>query len=189
MNQRHIEALSSQFWADLLRRDMLPWVTSNVDLGDDVLEIGPGPGLTTDLVRELTPRLTAVEVDTSLAEQLAARLEGTNVEVINADILDTDFPDERFSAVVCFAVLHHVANASVQQNIFREIFRVLRPGGSLAGSDGYDNDGTRQGHEGDLFVPIDPDQLPDRLATVGFTNVVIDRGDYDYRFSAAKPSI
>jgi hypothetical protein len=50
------------------------------------------------------------------------------------------------------------------------------------------NDGTRQAHDGDLFVPMDPDQLPDRLATIGFTDVVIDRGDYDYRFSAKKPS-
>ena len=174
-------------WADMLKQDMLPWVASNVDLGDDVLEIGPGPGLTTDLIRHLTPRLTAVEVDASLAEQLATRMAGTNVEVINADVLDTAFPDERFSAVVCFAVLHHVASAAVQDDVFREIFRVLRLGGALAASDGYDNDGTRQAHVGDLFVPVDPDQLPDRLAGIGFTDVTIDRGDYDYRFSAKKP--
>ena len=51
MNESHIEILSSPRWAEMLERDLLPWVDSVADLGDDVLEIGPGPGLTTDLLR------------------------------------------------------------------------------------------------------------------------------------------
>jgi len=34
----------------MLERDLLPWVASVTDLGDDVLEVGPGPGLTTELL-------------------------------------------------------------------------------------------------------------------------------------------
>jgi hypothetical protein len=36
----------------MLAKDLLPWVSSVADLGADVLEIGPGPGLTTDLLRK-----------------------------------------------------------------------------------------------------------------------------------------
>src|SRR5579871_4478076 len=93
MNKRHLETLSSPRWAQLLEQDLLPWVDSVADLGDDVLEIGPGPGLTTDLLRARTARLTAVEIDPTLAAKLADRLAGTNVEVINGNAADTGFPD------------------------------------------------------------------------------------------------
>jgi SAM-dependent methyltransferase len=189
MNQRHLEMLASPRWAAMLERELLPWVTSTVDLGDDVLEVGPGPGLTTDLLRQLTPKLTALEIDASLAMALAQRLTGTHVEVINGNAAQTGFPDGRFSAVACFAVLHHVESAATQDQIFHELLRVLRPGGALVGSDGYDNDGTRQAHEGDLFVPMNPDQLPDRLRTIGYTNVQLQPGEYDFRFSAQKPRL
>jgi SAM-dependent methyltransferase len=180
--------LASPRGAEMLERELRPWVTSVIDLGDDVCEIGPGPGLATDLLRQRTPRLTAVEIDRPLAEQLAERLAGTNVEVVNANAGDTGCPDGRFSAVACFGVLHHVESAAVQDQIFRELFRALRPGGAPVGSDGYDNQGTRQAHEDDLFVPIDPQALPDRLGAIGFTDVAVGRGDYDYRFGAQKPA-
>ena len=160
VNKRHIEVLSSPRWAELLERDLLPWVASVTDLGDDVLEVGPGPGLTTDLLRKRTARLTAVEIDEALAGQLARRLAGSNVEVINGNAATTGFPDSRFSAAACFAVLHHVDSAAVQDQILAELLRVLRPGGALVGSDGYDNESTRQAHVGDQFVPLIPEALP-----------------------------
>jgi SAM-dependent methyltransferase len=188
MNQAHIEILSSPRWAEMLERDLLPWVSSVADLGDDVLEIGPGPGLTTDLLRTRTTRLTAVEIDPALAKRLAERLAGTNVEVVNANAADTGFPDGRFSGAACFAVLHHVPSVEVQDQIFSEILRMLRPGAALVASDGYDNEGTRLHHSDDLFVPIDPEALPARLAALGFTDVAVDRGEYDFRFIARKPA-
>jgi SAM-dependent methyltransferase len=186
MNKRHIEVLSSPRWAAMLERDLLPWVASVTDLGDDVLEVGPGPGLTTELLRKRTARLTAVEIDPVLAGQLARRLAGTNVEVINGNAANSGFPDARFSAAACFAVLHHVPSAEVQDQIFAELLRVLRPGGALVGSDGYDNEPTREAHAGDQFVPLAPETLPERLGAIGFSDVAVDRGEYDFRFYARK---
>lgn len=187
MNKRHIEVLSSSRWAEMLERDLLPWVTSVTELGDDVLEVGPGPGLTTDLLRKRTARLTAMEIDKALAEQLARRLAGTNVKVVIGNAASSGFPDSRFSAAACFAVLHHVDSTAVQNQIFTELLRVLRPGGALVGSDGYDNEGTRQAHIGDQFVPLVPETLPERLSAIGFSDVTVDRGEYDFRFYARKP--
>lgn len=43
MNQAHLEFLASPAWAQMLETDLLPWIERVADLGDDVLEIGPGP--------------------------------------------------------------------------------------------------------------------------------------------------
>lgn len=187
MNELHLEVLASPMWAEMLQRDLLPWVASVGDLGDDVLEVGPGPGLTTDLLRERVTRLTALEIDADLADKLARRLRGTNVDVVNGSAERIGFPADRFSAAACFAVLHHVETPEAQDRIFAELLRVLRPGGILVGSDGYDDESTREAHVDDLFVPIDPDGLPGRLASLGFAHVEIDRGAYDFRFCARKP--
>ena len=187
VNENHLRMLASPRWAEVLRTQVLPWLESVGELGDDVLEIGPGPGLTTDLLLTLTGRITAVEVDADLAAQLARRLADSDVEVINASAERTDLAADRFSAAACFAVLHHTEPAAAQDRVFAELLRVLRPGGILVGSEGYDNERTRRAHDGDQFVPVDPEALPRRLEAIGFSDVAIEHGELDYRFHARKP--
>lgn len=187
MNETHIQFLSSPVWARMIETDLLPWLTRVADLGDDVLEIGPGPGLTTDLLRHRTARLTAVEVDPSLATALSVRLVDTNVEVIRGDATDTGLASDRFSTAVCVAVLHHVSSRQQQDRVFAELYRVLRPSGHFIGTDSLDDERSRQGHLDDVFVPIDPETLPARLQEVGFADVSTEVGEYDLRFHARKP--
>ena len=66
MNRLHRWYCRSGAWAATVR-DELPRVLRGVELGDEVLEVGPGPGLTTDLLRTRVPRLTAIEIDPQLA--------------------------------------------------------------------------------------------------------------------------
>src|SRR5581483_7702773 len=105
MNQQHLDFCSSDEWADALRKWIVPQALDGVDLGDDALEVGPGPGRTTDLIRTMVPRLTAVEVDPTLAAPLRERMAGTNVEVVEADATDLPFPDARFTGAVSFIML------------------------------------------------------------------------------------
>jgi SAM-dependent methyltransferase len=140
MNEAHLQILASPEWAQTLREDMLPWLIQAGELGDDVLEIGPGPGLTTDLLMQRTARVTAVEVDERLAADLAGRMAGTNVTVICADAARTGLPAGRFSAVVCLSMLHHVPSETAQDQVLREAFRVLRPGGCFLAVDGVDSE-------------------------------------------------
>ena len=119
----------------------------------------PGLGVTTDLLRARARWLTAVELDTALAETLADRLAGTNVEVVNADATNMPFEADRFSGAVCLTMLHHVPSAALQDRLFAEVARVLRPGATLLGSDSIEAPEVRAGHDDDIFVPVDPDQL------------------------------
>jgi SAM-dependent methyltransferase len=150
------------------------------------LEIGPGPGLTTDLLRQRVDRLTAVEIDPTLAAPLRARLTGTNVEVLCADATTSGLAARRFSAATCFSMLHHMPSADHQDRLFAELHRVLRPGAIVVGVDSLDLDLIRAGHVDDTFVPVDPATLPDRLAILGFAETSIDVGDYQFRFLARK---
>jgi SAM-dependent methyltransferase len=187
MNEVHLQFLASPEWAQWLETELLPWALGVADLGDDVLEVGPGPGLTTDLLRQRTSRLTAVEVDADLASALAARLKGTNVEVVHADASDTGLPSSRFSAATCFTMLHHVPTVEIQDRLFAEVHRVLRPAATFIGSDSIDSEQLREVHVDDFFVPVDPDTLGARLESVGFTSVDIEVLDEKVRFSATKP--
>ena len=171
----------------MLETDLLPWVEAAGDLGDDVLEIGPGPGLTTDLLRRRVARLTAVEVDAALAAPLRDRLAGTNVEVIGADATAAGLESGRFSAATCFSMLHHMPSADDQDLLFAELNRVLRPGGIFVGTDSRDLEVIRAGHLDDIFVPVDPHTLAGRLERAGFGPAAIEVGDYQIRFTTRKP--
>ncbi len=190
MNRSHIEFLAGPQWARMLETDLLPWIEEAGELGDDVLEIGPGPGLTTDLLRTRVARVTAIEIDPKLADPLKQRLEGTNVEVVCGDAADSNLDSDRFSAATSFSVLHHIALAADQDKLFAEIGRVLRPGGIYIGADSLDTEAIRAGHQDDVFTPVDPDTLAQRLQRAGLTVTRIDRGDYQFRFVAKKdPSV
>ena len=187
MNEMHLEFLASPEWAKMLETDLLPWLLEVADLGDDVLEVGPGPGLTTDLLRQRTRKLTALELDPELSAALAARLAGTNVEVIHADATESGLASNRFSAATCFSMLHHMSSPEVQDRLFVELHRMLRPSGAFVATDSVDSEPIRMFHVDDVFVPVDPDTLRSRLEGVGFTDVGIEVADYQVRFNATKP--
>ncbi len=189
MNQTHLDFLGSPEWGEMLKADVLPWIEAASDLGDDVLEVGPGPGLTTDLLRGRVQKVTAVELDPDLATALAERLAGTNVEVIHGDASDTGLASDRFSAVTCFSMLHHIPEPETQDRLFAEMCRVLRSGGTFLGIDSRDNDMIREFHVDDVFTPVDPATLPARLESAGFGDVTIepDVSGFQIRFRATKP--
>lgn len=185
MNAKHLELCASAEWAETVQRYILPWVMDGVDLGDDVLEIGPGPGRTTDVIAEAVPKLTAVELDENLASALAARAP-SNVEVIQADATDMPLPDGRFSAALSLTMLHHVPTPELQDAIFVEVARVLRSGGIFTGQDSRDSDEFRELHVDDICVPIDPETLAARLTAAGFNEVLVQPNDYATRFRAVR---
>ena len=187
MNETHLRFLASPDWSRMLETELLPWIEAVGDLGDDVLEIGPGPGLTTDLLRQRVRRLTAVEIDASLGESLRSRLAGSNVEVVVADATEAGLPDGRFSAAACFSALHHMESAGSQDRLFAEVLRVLRPGGMFVGQESIDSEMIRAGHEDDTFTPVHPDDLAERLSRVGFGPTTTDVLGYHYRFLSRKP--
>jgi SAM-dependent methyltransferase len=184
VNEEHLALCSSPEWARFVEADLLPWVLGDYDLGDDLLEVGPGPGLTTDVLRRHAIRMAAAELDPGLAEQLAARLAGSNVEVVRADATRLPFAAGCFSAVACLTVLHHIPSAGLQDAALAEMARVLRAGGLLVGTDGLDTPERRRVHHDDVFIAVDPGTLPARLRGAGFAHARVEISGDRLRFAA-----
>jgi SAM-dependent methyltransferase len=187
MNRNHQELCASDGWGEWLRDDLIPWVIGDRRLGGSVLEIGPGPGLSTDVLRSQTRRLTAIESDPRAAMALGHRLMGTNVTVVRGDATEMPFAGARFTAGVAMTMLHHVPSVAAQDLLLAEACRVLRPGGWLLGVDSLDDPGFREFHKGDICVPVDPGSLGSRLSAVGFTQPEVEEREGAVRFSARRP--
>ena len=170
-------------------RVLLPWGLEGLDLGDDVLEIGPGFGATTRVLAQALPgRLTALELDERYCARLRKDLSGL-ATVVQGDATSLAFKDDRFSAVVCFTMLHHIPGRELQDRAFAEIARVSRPSGIFAGTDSI---GTgcafRLIHIGDTLTPVDPGSVPRRLAAVGLEGTEVGLRGNSFRFRARKPT-
>ena len=188
MNEQHKQCGSDE-WRGLIRESILPWALDTVDLGDDVLEVGPGYGATTDVLGQSVSRLTAIEIDAELVAMLTDRFDGNEaVDIVHGDATALEFPDGRFSGAACFTMLHHVPTATLQDRLFAEVARVIRPGGFLVAGDSLASPDLEAHHEGDTYNPVDPAGLADRLRATGLCDVEVRTNPFGWAATARKPA-
>lgn len=188
MNRIHHWICSSNRWKRTLATEVFPRVLDGVDLGRSILEVGPGPGLTTELLRLRCERLTCLELDPVFALPLRHRLQNTNVTVVEGDATDMPFGDREFTAAVSLTMLHHISTPMLQDRLFSEVHRILQPGAVFVGMDAVDTWSLRLMHWGDTLVPIDPAHLAPRLRRAGFEDVIVETEKRAFRFSARRPT-
>lgn len=188
MNAVHNLICSSRWWDRRVEAELLPWGLEGIELGDEVLEFGPGFGATTRLLARRPINLNVLELDEGYCERLRATL-GEEVTVTHGDATRLPFEEGRFSAAVCFTMLHHIPTAELQDQAFGEVARVLRPGGTFAGTDSVGTGALfKLIHVGDTLNLLDPDLLPDRLAAAGLADATVERAGRSIRFRARKPA-
>jgi SAM-dependent methyltransferase len=185
MNLCHRMCCSSDRYFKVVEDALLPWVLGDIDLGDNVLEIGPGYGANVRVLIDKAPHYTAVEIDQPMADRLKAKY-GHRARIIQGDGTNTGLPSEEFSSVVCFTMLHHVPTPQLQDRLFAEAFRVLRPGGVFAGSDSVSSTMFRILHFRDTCNPVSADTLPERLQRIGFSDVRVEGNHRRLRWRATK---
>jgi SAM-dependent methyltransferase len=88
---------------------------------DRILEIGCGRGFLTQKVQAFTPATTGIDLNT----EAVANAVTTGLRVMDARNLD--FPDATFDKIYSFHAIEHIPDLP---RVFREIDRVLKPGGS-----------------------------------------------------------
>jgi ubiquinone/menaquinone biosynthesis C-methylase UbiE len=187
MNLAHRFLCSSKTWKKTVETHVIPWVLEGLEMGSNVLEVGPGPGVTTELLQPRFECLTCVEIDSGFARSLSKRMNGKNVTVVREDATSMSFPAASFDGALGFTMLHHVPSAALQDRLLVEVARVLRPGGTFAGVDSVYSRSFRLLHLFDTMLVVDPASFPKRLQAAGFVDVQVDVNPYAFRFRAKRP--
>jgi ubiquinone/menaquinone biosynthesis C-methylase UbiE len=186
VNSAHSLICSSRWWRRKVEGSLLPWALAGVNLGDEVLEIGPGLGATTAVLARRPGHLSVIELDAGYCERLRREL-GERVSVVHGDAAEMPFPDGGFSGVVCFTMLHHLPSPQLQDRLLAEVARVLAPGGVFAGSDSIGTGSLfKLLHIADTLVPVDPGELPRRIERAGLRDPEVRVAGSSFRFRAAK---
>ncbi|MGE3075525.1 MAG: class I SAM-dependent methyltransferase [Dehalococcoidia bacterium] len=183
MNKEHLVYCASPEWEETVRKYVVPGSTAGKELGDHLLEVGPGPGLTTNVLATMVPRLTAVELDEELAAALTERFAGTHVSIHRGDATRTPFADGTFSAAICLTMLHHLPTPEDQDRLFAELNRVVTKGGVVIGNDSLDSPEFRGFHHDDICTPVDPATLERRLRAAGLTDIEVSVNPFSVTFS------
>ncbi len=186
MNENHTQLCPSPEWAEHIQNDVLPSLATIAEFGDEMVELGPGPGAATEWLYRRVRRLVAVEADEHAATLLSERFAGTNVDVVLGDATQLDLPSDAFDSVGSFTMLHHIPTFAGQQRLLLEAFRVLKPGGVFVGSDSLASNDLHHFHQGDDYNPVDAASFVVRLQSVGFAQITVVI-DGDVRFVARKP--
>jgi SAM-dependent methyltransferase len=102
-------------------------LTNHVQRGQKILELGCGTGYFTHSLAETGAQITAIDISPDLLEVAQRECGRDNVtfEIQNAYALT--YPDAVFDSIVGSSVLHHLEI----EVALTEIYRVLRPGGSI----------------------------------------------------------
>jgi SAM-dependent methyltransferase len=165
----------------------MPWALGGAKLELPSLEIGPGPGITTDYLRARLNSLTVLEHDPVLAKKLRERFRNRNVEVIEGDATAMPFQTGAFQTVFCFTMLHHVSPASLQDRVIGQALRVLAPGGTFVGTDSRFSLRMKLFHWFDTMVIVDPNTFPERLRGAGFSDARVALAEGAFCFCATRP--
>jgi SAM-dependent methyltransferase len=97
-----------------------------------ILDVGAGPGRNLRWFVRQGFDVFGTDLDPAAVDAMRRHYPGVpreNFQVASAESLP--FPDEHFDHVVCCAVLHFARNPANFEEMFGELIRVLKPGGSL----------------------------------------------------------
>jgi len=177
---------SSSLWRFLTQRQLLPWVLSGARLGDHLLEIGAGYGPATPQLCKAVPRVTSLEYDAKSAQRLQAQHDGGPGAAIRGDAAQLPFASQSFSSAIAILVLHHLRSRELQDRMFAEVYRVLRPGGVFFAFEINDSWLHRLGHLRSTFTPLSAGSAFARLTRAGFSRISVDFSRGAFRLGAVR---
>jgi SAM-dependent methyltransferase len=109
-----------------LDREILYRFSQKVAGKKPIWDFGCGPGHTAQYLRSLGIEISGLDLSEKLIAQ--ANIIHAGITFRQGNILDLEFENESIAGIVAFYAIVHFSQEQVEK-AFREIFRVLRPGG------------------------------------------------------------
>ena len=187
MNAAENWICSSSLWRWFTTRQLLPWVLSGENLGDHLLEIGAGYGAATAHLSTQVPRVTSLEYNLNSVRKWKSSNNGLAATVCG-DASNLPFAAQTFTSALAILVLHHLKSTELQDQMFVETFRVLRPGGFFIAFEVTDSWFHRVGHIRSTFTPVEPGSVSPRLTAAGFSGIALDARRGAFRLTAIRPT-
>ena len=188
MNRLHRWYCQSNHWRHRLGTEILPWSLKGVDLGGEVLELGPGPGLTTDWLRPQCRHLTCLELDLNLACSLRERTADSNVKVQVGDATAMPFRDrDVFRRPLIYDAPPYTFLRSARPACLAKHPEFSSPAASSPARIECGPVWMQIFHFADTMVTLDPGLLPGRLTTAAFKDVGVETSGGRFRFWAKRP--
>ncbi|MHA2226601.1 MAG: methyltransferase domain-containing protein [Candidatus Hodarchaeales archaeon] len=155
------------------------FITDFVKPGMTVIDFGSGPGHDLFLAARATaPNGRAIGVD--MTEEMITEVEETarkrgieNVEMVKSRIEDIPLPDGIADVIISNCV---ICISSNKESVFKEAFRLLKPGGVLLDADLIANEPSPTGACTGALTMDGHEHL---LRTIGFNTVLAERGSKD----------
>lgn len=99
--------------------------------GDRVLDAGCGNGRAYQVLAGLAIEYVGVDASAGLLKEARRRISDLLAEFRSGSVTALPFGDREFEAALSAAVLHHVPSAAYRRQALAELYRVLKPGGTL----------------------------------------------------------
>jgi ubiquinone/menaquinone biosynthesis C-methylase UbiE len=109
---------------------------SKISEGQRVLDIGCGTGTLLQMIRQTEPNteLVGLDGDPKILQIAKEKTKNLNIRFDQAMAYELPYPDASYDRVLSSLVFHHLSTTN-KQRAFREILRVLRPGGLMVIAD------------------------------------------------------
>ena len=148
----------------------LSLITERLTPGSSTLDVGCGAGV--PVARHLAKTFSVTGIDVSSSMIALARKNVPSARFIHADVMEVEFPERSFDAIVSFYAIFHIPRQE-HLNLFRRFVQWLRPGGLLLFTVARNDDGpgyTEDGFFGETMYwsNFGPSTYRKFLADTGF---------------------
>jgi cyclopropane fatty-acyl-phospholipid synthase-like methyltransferase len=149
-------------------------ILSRIDLKPDMelMDFGSGTGLLLEQIAPFVRSIAAVDISTSMNEQLNKKRAdlACELEIIEMDLTVSDL-DRKFDGIISSMTLHHVDNLKA---MFDKLYVMLKPGGFIALADLETEDGSFHTEDTGVFhFGFSRKELMDLATGAGFSQVKV----------------